>query len=87
MGELAVDPDDGLRGVGGERDLVERVAGLPRDRVDEVEGLPVEPLRVGDVVHRRRHVVDRHEVGLAPNSTLTSGNHCGSALRSFCSAL
>ena len=53
----------GARAIVGE--LVDHVVDALRARVDEVEGPTVEAGLVGDVLERRRHPVDRHDVRVA----------------------
>ena len=65
VGHLLVDADDHLRRVAGLGEGVDDVARARHLRVDEVEGLAVEVGQVRDVVHRRRDVVDGHDVRLA----------------------
>ena len=56
----------GLRRVGRLREGVDHLARRQRVRVGQVEGLAVEPLDVGDVVHRLGDEVDRDDVDLPP---------------------
>ena len=66
VGHVRVDPHHELRRVRGLGELVERLAHLHRLGVDEVEGVARQLVvgQVGDVVHRARDEVDRHDVGL-----------------------
>ena len=60
------EPDRGLRGVPGLGEDVDHLTRGLGIGVGQVEGPPVEPLDVGDVVHRSSDEVDRDEVDLPP---------------------
>ena len=68
VGEVGVDPHRKPRRVRRLCELVEDLAHAERLRVDQVEGVAVDVLggQVGDVVHRARDEVDRHDVDLLP---------------------
>ena len=61
-----VDPQHRLGRVGCLGEDVDHLARRQRIRVGEVEGLAVEPIDVGDVVHRLGDEVDRDDVDLPP---------------------
>ena len=62
VGQALVDADHHLRRVGRPGEGVEHLARALRLGRHQVEGLAVEAGLVGDVVHRRGHVVDGHDV-------------------------
>ena len=65
VGQALVDAQRELRRVGGLGELVQHLARALGAGVGQVEGLAVEVGLVGDVVHRLRDPVDRHDVGVA----------------------